>query len=82
MWRPAIGKVMQTQMKPWYASTTLWFNAIAFISGLGVYLLDQDLIKQYPETVTIIGGVVTVANFILRFKTMTAIETAARKEKE
>ena len=54
-------------MKRWYTSKTLWVNAVAFvgtvlgITGLGTLTPD--------EQAQIVGGVLALANIILRFAT-------------
>jgi len=54
--------------KPWYASKTLWVNAIAGIAAMaGAFGLDLGLT---PETQTsLVAGILAVVNIILRLVT-------------
>ncbi len=71
---------MNKEMKPWYASLTIWVNVVSFVAALAVFLLDQPLIQQNPQVVAVIGAVLAFANILLRFKTILPIETQGRRE--
>ena len=58
--------------KPFWASKTLWVNAIALVASVtGAFGLDLGL---DPATqTTLVGAVMSIANIILRFITTTAV---------
>lgn len=65
---------METVTKPWFASKTIWVNAVAFIAAITAGLgLDLGLT---PETqASIVGGILAVINIYLR----TVTDTPLRK---
>ena len=60
------------ESKPWYASKTLWVNAIAVVLALvGAFGIDIDVT---PETqAALVGGIMAVVNIVLRLTTTTAV---------
>lgn len=60
------------ETKPFWASKTLWVNAIALVAAIsGAFGLDLGL---DPETQTaIVGAVMSVVNIVLRFVTKSAV---------
>jgi len=58
--------------KPFWASKTLWVNAIALVAAIsGAFGIDLGL---DPETQTaIVGAVMSVVNIVLRFVTKSAV---------
>jgi hypothetical protein len=64
--------------KQWYESKTLWVNLVALIAAVtGAFGLDLGL---DPEAQTsIVAGIMSIVNIILRFTTKTHI--AKSKEK-
>ncbi|MCK5276221.1 MAG: hypothetical protein KAR37_16320 [Alphaproteobacteria bacterium] len=60
------------ETKPFWASKTLWVNAIALVAAVtGAFGIDLGL---DPETQTaIVGAVMSVVNIVLRFATKTAV---------
>jgi hypothetical protein len=64
--------------KQWYESKTLWVNLVALIAAVtGAFGLDLGL---DPEAQTsIVAGIMSVVNIVLRFTTKTPI--AKPKEK-
>jgi len=55
-------------VKPWYASKTLWVNAVAGLAAVtGALGLDLGL---DPDTqVALVGGILAVVNIVLRLVT-------------
>lgn len=54
-------------------SRTIVFNVAMLIAGLMTYLLNSDIIKQYPD---VVAGLVTAAgaiNVVLRFLTVSSL---------
>lgn len=60
------------ETKPFWASRTLWVNAIALVAAVsGAFGVDLGL---DPETQTaIVGAVMSVVNIVLRFVTRSAL---------
>lgn len=60
------------ETKPFWASKTLWVNAIAMVAAVsGAFGVDLGL---DPETQTaIVGGVMAVVNIVLRLTTDKAV---------
>lgn len=60
------------ESKPFWASKTLWVNAIALVAAVtGAFGMDLGL---DPETQTaIVGAVMSVVNIVLRFMTKSAV---------
>jgi len=60
------------ETKPFWASKTLWVNAIALVAAIsGAFGIDLGL---DPETQTaIVGAVMSVVNIVLRFVTKSAV---------
>lgn len=60
------------ETKPFWASKTLWVNAIALVAAVtGAFGIDLGL---DPETQTaIVGALMGVVNIVLRFMTKTAV---------
>lgn len=50
-------------------SKTIWFNTLSLVAAVATTLAGQDLVKEYPIAVTIVGGVVAATNIALRFVT-------------
>ena len=58
--------------KPFWASKTLWVNAVALIAAAaGAFGLDIGLDPELQ--VTIVGAVMAVVNIVLRFVTTTPV---------
>ena len=62
--------------KPWYASKTLWINALAVVAALaGAFGLDLGL---DPETqMAMVGVIMGIVNMVLRFTTKSAISSGS-----
>jgi len=60
------------ETKPFWASKTLWVNAIALVAAIsGAFGMDLGL---DPETqAAIVGAVMSIANIVLRFVTKSAV---------
>lgn len=59
-------------VKPWYASKTLWANAIAgIVTVAGVFGVDVGLGPE--EQAQIVAGAMVIVNVVLRFVTSSAI---------
>ncbi|MBE9554863.1 MAG: hypothetical protein IMF05_15475 [Proteobacteria bacterium] len=60
------------ETKPFWASKTLWVNAIALVAAVtGAFGMDLGL---DPETQTaIVGALMGIVNIVLRFMTKTAV---------
>lgn len=60
------------ETKPFWASKTLWINAIALVAAVtGAFGMDLGL---DPETQTaVVGALMGVVNIVLRFMTKTAV---------
>jgi len=58
--------------KPFWASKTLWVNAIALVAAIsGAFGMDLGL---DPETQTaIVGAVMSIVNILLRFVTKSVV---------
>ena len=54
--------------KRWYASRTLWINAIAGLAAVSG-ALGLDLGLDSETQIAIVGGVMAVINIVLRFVT-------------
>ncbi len=50
-------------------SKTIVINALVVLAGFGTYLIDGDLLKQYPDVVALIATSVGVLNIVLRYLT-------------
>ena len=55
--------------KPAIKSKTYWFALLTFLVSLGGLLQGQEWMQQYPAAVSVIGMVVGVVTFLLRFVT-------------
>ncbi len=61
--------------KPFWASKTLWVNALAFGAAItGAFGLDLGLDGEAQSS--IVGGVMAVTNIILRLMTKSGISSA------
>ena len=60
------------ESKPFWASKTIWVNFIAFIAS-GAVALGFDLGLDAEAQASIVGGVMAVANIILRLMTKSGI---------
>ena len=60
------------ESKPFWASKTLWVNAIALVAAVtGAFGMDLGL---DPETQTaMVGAAMSVVNIVLRFMTKSAV---------
>lgn len=60
------------ETKPFWASKTLWVNAIALVAAVtGAFGMDLGL---DPETQTaVVGALMGIVNIVLRFMTKTAV---------
>jgi hypothetical protein len=58
--------------KPFWASKTLWANAIVFIAAISG-ALGLDLGLDAETQVALVGGVMAVVNIILRLTTTTSV---------
>lgn len=56
-------------MKAWYLSKTLWVNFLTVGTGVLAYLMNDQIITQYPNLVLAIGAVLGLANMVLRLLT-------------
>lgn len=66
--------------KIWWQSKTLWFNTLAVVVFAAQLLLKTTTDLQLsPEILTVLGIVVGVGNYILRFQTNQPI-TLKREE--
>ena len=60
-------------VKPFWASRTIWVNIIAGVAGLaGAFGIDFGLTAE--QQAQIVGGILIVANIILRLVTKTAVK--------
>lgn len=60
------------ETKPFWASKTLWINAIMLIATVGTaFGFDFGLDAQ--TQVAVVGGVMAVVNLVLRFMTKSAV---------
>ena len=68
--------------KPWYASRTIWFNAILMIVGVVVYVLQGIQTGQLQAPWVIDEATLTfwigVLNMVLRFVTTQPIATGGK----
>lgn len=55
-------------------SKTFWFNVLTAAVSVGTYLVNSDLVAQYPQVVAIGGTVVGVLNVLLRLVTKEPIQ--------
>ncbi len=63
--------------KPWWASKTLWSNAVMIGAALvGAFSLNVGLDLSLDGQAAIVGVVMGVVNILLRMVTTTAITTA------
>ncbi len=64
-------------MKKWYNSRVLWVNIVAMIATLAtVFGVDLGLTAEVQAS--IVAGIMSVVNIVLRFDTDTPIEKAAK----
>ena len=66
-------------IKSFLKSKTIWVNALTIVSGLIVYVQDNDLIVNNPDMVALAGGVLALVNVALRFLTDSAIAVSVPK---
>lgn len=59
------------ETKKWYASKTVWVNAIALVAGVSGW--GAGTITEYPTLVCVLVIVQAVGNLFLRKMTTTAI---------
>lgn len=60
--------------KKWYASKTLWVNAIAgLVAVTGAFGIDLGLDAEAQTA--LVGGVMAVVNIVLRLVTKTTVTT-------
>lgn len=68
-------KMPKRKGKQWYESKTVWFNAVsAVVIGLGAVVNQQSSLELPGGVFEVIGAIVTVGNFILRFVTTEPIK--------
>ncbi len=61
--------------KPFWASKTLWVNAISFVASItGAFGLDLGLDAEAQTS--IVGGVMAVVNIILRLVTKAGVRVS------
>jgi hypothetical protein len=60
------------EFKPFWASKTLWVNAIALIASVGGTMVPGFDIDPEAQ-VAIVGGLMAIINIFLRFKTTMAV---------
>jgi hypothetical protein len=58
--------------KPWFASRTLWVNAIALVATLAL-ANGLDLGLTAETQAEIVAGVLAAVNIVLRFRTNQAV---------
>lgn len=66
-------------LKSFLKSKTIWVNALTIVSGLIVYVQDNDLIVNNPDMVALAGGVLALVNVALRFMTDSPIAVSVPK---
>jgi hypothetical protein len=64
---------MEPNEKPWWKSKMLWVNVLGTLAAILVAVSDLDFIKENPQAVAIIGGIIGVVNVILRAITKSAL---------
>lgn len=64
--------------KPWYVSKTLWTNVVAGAVAVGT-AFGLDLGLDAEGQTAIVGGIMAIANIILRFMTRAPV-TVTRAE--
>jgi hypothetical protein len=52
--------------KSFFKSRTFWINLAMIVAYVLTALLDNNLVKQYPQAVLVIGMLVNVINMALR----------------
>lgn len=58
--------------KPFWASKTLWVNVVAFVAAVsGAFGLDLGLDAETQTA--LVGGVMAIANIVLRLATKTSV---------
>lgn len=64
---------MSNTAKKWYESRTLWVNLVAFVASItGVFGMDLGLDAETQTS--IVAGIMSIVNIVLRFDTKTAVE--------
>lgn len=66
-------------IKSFLKSKTIWVNVLTIVSGLIVYVQDNDLIVNNPDAVALAGGILALVNVALRFLTDSAIAVSVPK---
>lgn len=64
-------------MKKWYNSRVLWVNIVAMIATLAT-VFGVDLGLTVEVQASIVAGIMSVVNIVLRFDTDTPIEKAVK----
>jgi hypothetical protein len=54
-------------------SKTIVFNVAVLVAGLMTFLLNNDVIKQYPDVAAGLVSAAAVINVVLRFMTATSL---------
>lgn len=67
------------ESKQWYKSKTVWVNALTLAGGCCAYLVDAQIVKDYPAIGDSLVIVLAVANLLLRF--MSAAPVTIKKVK-
>lgn len=61
-------------------SKTMIVNILVVLAGMGAYLVDNDVIKDHPEAVALIGAAVGVINIVLRYVTVAPMKGLFTKQ--
>ena len=60
------------ETKPWWASKTIWVNAVAFVAAVtGAFGLDLGLDPE--QQTALVGGIMAGVNIALRIVTKSAV---------
>jgi hypothetical protein len=60
--------------KPWYESTTVWFNGLTMVAAFLGYFTQQVWVVEHPQVLLDAGFAIAAVNSLLRlFKTNSAI---------
>lgn len=73
---------MKQPTKPWYQSSTVWFNALTLAASFATFALADSWVQSNPQVVAALGSFLAFANLILRFRTHKSIRPQDQPDKQ
>lgn len=75
-------KGVKKMWKRWFQSKVVWLGILTFIISLLSFLQGEELIKQYPEVISILGIIIGVLTIIVRYMTDQPMELTRKWQNE